>query len=229
MIFPKIVIESKVRIGDKTRIDVSGTFVTPDEAAITLIEVQPSAADSFIDVTTLSYLDWCYAAEATETITLRVTTDGAPDIAIATINILSEENDVIFSNDNDLVKFEHDILAYVRAGRNSYIDVHRKMKTIILAELANKRILGADNAKLTEANLTDQTEVREWSTFGVLSMIFQGLIVSPDDVFTQKFNQYSEYAKASSSRYLITIDEDGDDQTDNNKQVDLLSVKMVRR
>lgn len=227
MIFPKVVIEKDVRIGDKTRINVSGTFVTPDEAAISLIEVQPLASGSFYDVTTDLYLDWCYSAEAVETISVRVTTDGAPEVATATINVISEANDQLFSDDNDLVKFEHDIINYVRDGRNSFFDIHRKSKNIILAELANKRVLLSDNSKIEMDNLLDKTEIREWSTFLTLAMIYQGLIVSPDDVFTQKFDQYSSAAKQSSTRYLLTIDEDKDGFEDEKR--DLLSARMTRR
>ncbi len=83
-IFPNLKLEDIVQINDKTRLDASKSF-TADEAAVTLVEIEPESAAGFIDITpTVAtnskqyFLDWSYSGTSrTVTVSVRITTDGA--------------------------------------------------------------------------------------------------------------------------------------------------------
>jgi uncharacterized Fe-S cluster-containing radical SAM superfamily protein len=102
MIFPKLKTESIVQVNDKTRIDARDTFLSPDEAAITLLEIQAEIGGQFLDVTGTSYIDWQYDTAQEETITLRVTTDSTPVTITKTLTVISASDDNLFSSDADL-------------------------------------------------------------------------------------------------------------------------------
>ena len=56
-IFPNAELEEVVQVDDKTRLDARKSFVSKDEADVTLIEVEPEAGSGFIDVTGSSFKD----------------------------------------------------------------------------------------------------------------------------------------------------------------------------
>jgi hypothetical protein len=66
-----------VQVSDKIRLKADRSFVSKDEAAITLVEIEPVAGNGFIDVTGSSssdwYLDWSYSTDGTAVTSLRIT------------------------------------------------------------------------------------------------------------------------------------------------------------
>ena len=51
MIFPVLELEKTVQLNDKTRLDGRKSYTTPEEAAISLVEIQPEAGQPFFTVT----------------------------------------------------------------------------------------------------------------------------------------------------------------------------------
>lgn len=215
MIFPNLEVEPVVQVLDKTRLDASKTFTTPNEAAISLIRIKPSATDSFIDVTSLMYLDWAYLTDGNKTVTVEVTTDGAPVTITKDISVLTEANDYLFSNDSDLVDKESDILKWVSPGRASFKDKHRAAQKLIVSYLNDiKGFRDASDNRLTKASLIDKEEVRQWSVFLTLRLIFQSLSNAVDDVFDKKSRYYSDFEELYKNKSLLVLDLNGDNVKD---------------
>ena len=57
-IFPHIELEDIVQVNDRTRLSAIKSFVSKDEAAVTLVEIEPESGSGFIDVTGAKQADW---------------------------------------------------------------------------------------------------------------------------------------------------------------------------
>lgn len=217
-IFPSVEVEGVVQVDDLTRISAVKSLATQDEAAITLVEIEPDTAVGFIDVTgTLAEertLDWAYATDGDKTVTVRVTTDGAPVSKTATISVITAADDLLLSSDTDLIGHEGDILSWIRDGRNSFIDKHRTARDLILAYLDQQKIWRTDGTRLTAVNLTDVQEFKEWAKFETLVLIFEGLSNAIDDIFAEKARRYSVLRGQARNRAALRLDRDTDGNTD---------------
>lgn len=227
-IFPNLELEATVQVNDKTRLNGNKTFISPDEEAITLVEIEPVTSGGFIDVTSSKYLDWSYSTDGTVTVTVRVTTDGAPVTFSKTIEVVTEVDDKLFSTDAELVPHEPNILSFVRSGRNSFLDIHRMAQDRILTYLDEKRIWDTEGNRLTKAAITDLEEVNDWSKFLTLRLIFEGISNSVGDIFDQKAEKYKVMEHVARNRATLRLDLDGDTDTDDSK-VDIYSQRLVRR
>jgi len=209
-IFGDIQIEKVVQVNDKTRLDCGRTFITKDEAAITLIEIEPSAAVGFIDITGTDYRDWwldySYATDGDHTISLRVTTDGAPQTFTETISIISIADDKLFSDDSDITFHYSDVLSFIPAGRNSFIDMHRRAQDMILAWLDERGYTNYDGSKITKDEILDTEEVRQWSTFLTLRLIMEKNSNVVEDVFDREANRFRDEEYRARNRAILRTD-----------------------
>lgn len=229
-IFPYIEHEDLVQVNDRTRLNSSKSYVTPDEAAITKIEVQPESSASFFDITSNKYLDYQYSSDGDKTVTVRVTTDGTPVTVSSTISVVTEADDKLFSKDADLTSHESEILKYVDKGRNSFKNVHRRAQSIILAYLDEHRIWDKDGNRLTKDDIVDIQEVTEWSKFTTLRLIFEDRSNGVDDLFQNKASLYEAYEQRARNRGTLRLDTNNDGVINNNdNKVDLQTIPMVRR
>jgi hypothetical protein len=234
MIFPHLDFEKIVQVNDKTRLDATKTFLSPNSNPIQVLEIRPEDSEIFYNVTTAKYLDWSYATDGEKTVTLRITTGvdimtlDAPVDFQYELTVLSEENDNLFSNDNDLIQYEDDILKYVRKGRNTFLDKHRAAQSFILSELDRRRIVNRDGTRITKDQIKNIEEVREWSRFYTLYIIFKSLSNAVDDVFSQAF--YLKRAQEAQNFAIIRLDLNKDGSIDaSREQFDIFSTDMVRR
>ena len=228
-IFGNLELEEIVQVDDKTRLDARKTFVSVDEAAITLMEIEPEAAAGFIDVTSTQYLDWQYSTDGDKTVTLRVTTDGAPQSFTKTLTIISVADDKLFSGDAELLPWEPKILKWVRDGRNTFLDVHRAAQDRILTWLDEHRIWDTEGNRLTKAAILDIQEVNDWSKFLTLKIIFEGLSNATDDIFHEKALRYGDKAAKARNRGALRLDKNADGSTDDDGKADLRSFTLSRR
>ena len=219
-IFPRINAPDTVQQNDKFRIDASGSFLTPDENDITLIRIQPSAAESFLTVFQTgdnlrnSFLDFVYpiaGASTTETISVEVTTDGAPVVLTKTISVLTEADDLLFSDDSDIKLVEPEIYDFLPQGRSSFLNIHRKAQTQIMDFFDERGIKRLDKTRLQKTDIFDKEEVRAWSTYLVLHYIFQAQSNAPDDIFKEKSDTYQDMAYRHRDRQVqIDLNQDGE-------------------
>lgn len=204
-------LEGTAQIGDKTRLDATKTFATKGEADITLVEIDPTGEGTFIDVTGEShddwYLDWIYSGPSNVlSPVLRVTTDGAPQIFTKTINIVSADEEKLFSTDDDIKALEPDVMKYVPEGRASWIAVHRSAQSKILDTINKMGIRSTDGSLITKDQIIDIDEVRYWSRDLTLSLIFMLSQNSKDDFFAEKAKHYADEADAAKARAVLRLD-----------------------
>jgi hypothetical protein len=232
--FIKIDNEPIVQTNDKTRISVERSFVTGDDAfqADTEIVIDPGdgTGEQEIDYDVL-YLDHAYTSAATRTITakMRAAGGGAWTEKTASISVLAPATENLFSDDAALQINESNIMSFLREGRNSFLDVHRRAQAIILDWLDAQGIHDDDDVRLTSAAIVDTQEVKEWATFVALRLIFEDASNAVDDIFSQKAEHYEAREIAARNRAKgIILDLDGDGEADETDRVVITSSRMVR-
>lgn len=223
---PIIQVESEVRVNDKVRLNASRSFVTPDESSITKIEIKPSAGDSYIDVTSDGYLDWAYTSAADNTVTVQVTNAGGSATTTTTVTSLAEADDILFSSDQDLLRYEKNVFDYLPEGHSSFLYAHREARRHIIRELISRRITEADGDTIDPKDIADKDQIKDWSIFYTLYLIFENAIIQENDFFTQKASAYFEKALGSMPASL-KLDTDQDGNID--EKIDTFSGIMVRR
>jgi len=213
-IFPHIQAESVIQVDDKIRLSAVKTFISTGEAAITLVEIEPHTGDGFIGVTNedpdLLYLDWAYSTDGTKTISVRVTTDGAPVTITKDIICISEADDKLFSTDDDIAKHEVDILKYVPRGKNSFKYVHRLAQNEILEQLYKDGYVSTTNTKLTKDNVIRTDELQQWSKYMVLRMIFRDFSNAVEDVYDKKSKMYEDFEHTFRTKAVLKLDFNND-------------------
>jgi hypothetical protein len=213
-IFPDLQMEPIIQTQDKTRFDATKSYITVDEAAITLVEIQPNNALGFIDVTGNGpedwFLDYQFTTVGSVSATVRITTDGAPVTYSRSGVTLLPTEDALFSTDKDLIDHEDDIMDYVRDGRNSFIDKHRLAQDTILDELNDANIRDSSGNRLTKAAILDVKEVKEWSKYYVLMTIFDSQSNVVGDIFDEKARMYEGKMLRAQSNGFLRLDRNGD-------------------
>lgn len=231
-IFPLLENEATVQVNDKTRLDGSKSFVTQNQSAISKIEISPlGVASGYINVTSDGWLDWCYAAASSYSPKVRITATAASATGVFTgsITIVSASADNLFSNDQDIKLHEPDILKWVQDGRASFLDVHRRSQTIILKWLDKEGYVNATGGGFTKAAIIDIEEVKQWSTYVALRLIFEGLSNATDDVFADKAKRYKGMEVDWRDKAILRIDEDGDGEVSVGEGVDPAYGYLARR
>lgn len=233
MIFPNLELEKIVQVNDKTRLDATKSYISKDEAAITLVEIEPYAGAGFIAVTGTSsddyYLDWEYATDGVKVVSCRITTDGAPTTITKNLTIISVVDDNLLSSDADIVMNESDILKYVRPGRNSFLDYHRRAQERVIAYLDENQYRDDDGNKLEKIDIVDIADFTEWSKFLTLSLIYQDLSNAIDDVFDKKSKYYDGKMLEARSRLSFKIDLDDSGTVTDSEVLDHKYARLIRR
>lgn len=237
MLFGNLELENEVQVGDRTRLNAEKSFVTPDEDPIIKMEIKPDAASDWIDVTTAMYLDWAYSSEGVKTVSLRITTGTTdPEVVDETatitkdITVLTAAEDALFAGDYDLQNEEPEILKWTRAGRNSFLDMHRRAAKQMIQWLDREGYTDVYQKKLTRDAILDAEEVKNWAIYLTLKLIFQGLSNATDDVFKKKEKYYLGLEEYWRSKLLLRLDVDGDgENTDQQEGIDIRSAFVARR
>lgn len=223
MIFPILKSDSVVQVMDKIRFDASASFVNGDPVDTYEID----AGDGYMDVTTDKILDWAYTTEGTKTVTLRLTRDLDVEMVVKQITVLTAVEDRLFSSDKDLVAHEANIFDYLPKGFSSFNHVHRSAQQLILDSLSQRGYYTDTGVPLAKNDLFNVEEVKQWSKFLVLSMIFSNAQNEVGDFFSQKAQSYKDLSERSASRAFITLDPE---QSGSPEQViSLTSGRLVRR
>jgi len=199
-----------VQVNDKVRLKAMRSFVSKDEAAVTLVEIEPIAGNGFIDVTGTSsdewYLDWSYATDGIVVVSLRITTDGAPVTTTLSVSVITAADDMLFSDDADLLRYETDIMSLLPDGYSSFNYEHRKAQTVILDWINEEGYRANGNDKITKEEVLDHDEVRKWSEATVLSFIYNDNSNSIDDKFAEKSKYYDSVSVDAKRRSVLELD-----------------------
>jgi hypothetical protein len=143
--------------------------------------------------------------------------------------VYTEAGDYLFSNDGDLTAHEPDIMKWVGDGRASFKNVHRRSQKLIIAWLDEKGYVNTYGKKYTKHDIIDLEEVRQWSIFMTLRLIFQGLSNAIDDVFDRKAKMYELNEQSARQRVILRLDSNSDGQVDEVEGVSIYSGSLFRR
>jgi len=229
-VFPILEVEPIVQTGDKTRLNGLKSFIAPVDGDFDLIRIKPTAASNFITATA-GFIDWVYSASGVQTVTLYVQTNCpyASAEVEKDITVYSEAQDNLFSTDQDLRLHEPEILKWVVDGRSSFLDMHRRAQTLILKWLDKEGYVDVNGNPFTKAAVVDVEEVKSWSTFLVLKLIFEGLSNAVDDVFAVKAKYYNGKMQEYRKKALLRIDVDGDGEAENYEGIEPAFGFVARR
>jgi hypothetical protein len=220
ILVPKI--EKIVQVDDYTLIDFTRSIIS-DETLITF-KIKPEASASFIDVSSDFKLGYAYSTDGTKVISIEVETDVQTLNKDFTVEVITKENDLLFSDDADLLAHEDDILSYLSEARKSFLDRHRVAQDTILDTLDHKQVYKMNGDKLEKTDLADIKEVWQWSKYLTLAMIFENLSNQVEDVFALKAKKYGEKASFYSERSQIRLKYEPNEV----KNYDLGSGKLIR-
>jgi len=218
MIYTIAEVDSISQVGEVVRINASKSFKTPDELAITSVKIQPSTSDIFYTVGDVSdnqtwFLDWVYESAGTKTITIRVEIGATVKDITTSLVVKTAAEEKLFSKDYDLIAHEQDIMKWVPAGRSTWNFIFRRVQQRIMNEIDKQRIFDVDGNKLTLDAILDVSELRDWSIYMSLAMIFQGLSNQKDDVFMDKAAMYEkkqfEYMQFTMNMLRLDYNKDG--------------------
>lgn len=237
-IFPIIETESVIQVGDKLRIDASKSFISKDEDPIYEVEIMPEAGGDWISVYVANnssawFLDWAYSgASRSVVISCRIRVDGIAgptETVTKTISVVTAADDKLFSSDSDLTALEPDILKWTKAGRSSFLDVHRMAQSKILEWIDEAGYRNEDGTKVSKNELLDLSEVRPWSRDLTLSLIFFGISNQVDDVFAQKSKYYASQAKDRADRAVLAWDFNKDGDLEVSEEVAVTQSMVMER
>ena len=232
-IFPQLNIENIVQVNDTIRLDATRSYASKDEAAISLVEIEPENGAGFIDVTgsksTDWFLDWEYSGSSrTVDITVRVTTDGAPVAFTFNLDVITKADDKLFSTDGDLLQHEEEIFKFLPKGKTSFIYKHRRAQELIIEDFNERGVTNFNQKKLTKDDFIDIEEVKQWSIHLTLSLIFADNSNVVGDNFSQKADNYLSMALGHRDRAFFRVDLDGDGQISDNENTPFKTTDIVR-
>lgn len=237
MIFPKLNLETVLQVEDATRFDAHLSFATNDEN-ITDVLIEPETAAGFFTIYNSNkekwFLDWAYETSGIKTVTVRVVADSGTKDKTYSVNVLTEAEDALLSDDNDLFPFEPKIHNYLPKGKISFLYAHRKAQDRIIAFLDEQRIWKDDTSRYTKQDLIDipagefQEQFRQWSSFQTLLIIFESFQVSRDDIFQEKKMEYQNLMEQARNRSSLRLDQDGDSVIDTTPY-NIRSTELRRR
>jgi hypothetical protein len=235
-VFGFLELENTVQVNDKTRLNAGKSFASKGSPAISLIRIKPESTESFIQVSGTGItqkdwlLDWQYQTSGTKTVELEITlTGGSPQVFTKTISVITAADDKLWSSDQDLVAKEHDILQWVPAGRNTFLNVHREAQKKILNWLDEIRVWKYDGTKLTKTDLNYTDDLKELSINWTLALIFGSIYNKPDDVYYQKMENYMSAVESCKLRGRIQADFNNSGALESTDNQDMRSLRMVRR
>jgi hypothetical protein len=137
--------------------------------------------------------------------------------------------DSLFSNDSDLQVHESNILNWVKEGRASFLDAHRRTQETILNWIYNQGHTDIDGERLTKYDILDLEDVRLWSIFETLRYLFMGFQNSSDDVHKEKAGEYEKEMIASRSQVMLKLDKNKNKKVDKQEKINTSSGDLIRR
>jgi len=121
-----------------------------------------------------------------------------------------------YSDDQDLLAYEPDILRWLPETQADYLPQHNESRKYILNALQKDKVI------IEESDLGDTSELRVLSVFKTLQTIFGFLSANEGDSFDDKSMQYSKrYSdEYQNVRDTLSVDADGDGFISNAEKID---------
>ncbi len=227
--FPLVKMDTLVFTGDKIRIDVSDSVITPNETFATVShEVSFDSGVTWFNVTAKKIIDWIYSTEGTKNVQVRITSNEGSTTASFPILVYDITTAKLFSNDMDLYMYEQDIDAILPKRWSSWNIIHYAAQKWILDWLDEKRVFDQDGNKYTINDFLDPQEVKQLSCYKTLEFIFESNSNVTGDISSIKRDKYRALANEKASRAQLKLDFNKNNESETLERTDLLTV-MVNR
>lgn len=226
MIFPILKYEDVIYTNNRVRFEASESFANKALATVSH-EMSMDGGSTWINITQKKHLDWMFLNDATYVVQLRINTSDLDSATISkTVEVVDASTQVFFSNDSDLYKYEADIDKYLPDRWSSWIHMHAEARKIFMDWLDEKGIKKEDGSKYLVEDVMDIEQVRQFSTFKALELIFESNIKVTGDVFSFKRDHYRKLSNEKLSRSEIKLDFNGNTEAD--ESTNLLTVGVER-
>lgn len=217
MIFPNLILSSILQVDDMQRFSAEKSFVTPDEGNILKVELSFDDGVIFIDVfeedePTNWFIDYAYDVDGVKTVKLKITTDSGEKEREYNFNVITELEDMLFSNDESLIARESELIELMPKGRNSYKYIHRLAQQKIIRYLDGEGIRFKDNKPFTKEDLFENKYIGEWSFYMALVLIFEDLTIRVDDNYKEKVKTYNGELTDAIKNAVLRLDYNADEE-----------------
>lgn len=232
MIFPKLIHEDIVQVEDMTRFDMSQCFVTPDEGAITAVEISFDGVD-YIDVFKENlkekwFLDYAFSTDGDKTAYVKVSTATDNTQKEFSFTIISEEDDALFSKDSQIFDEETEMKKYIPKGRTSFNYAHRLAQRNILRFLDGEGVRNVYGVAFTKDQLVGNVHISEFSVYETMMLIFEDLKVRDKDIFEKKIKSYGDKYAAAKKNARIKLDYNDDGEIGDTETKNVVSKFLTR-
>lgn len=209
---------------------VANNKITISAAASFQFKASSVATQSFFDIDEASASHTSDTVEYGNKIVTVVVGNGTEtDTKYFYLKCYSVDGDKLFSSDGDLVAHEPDLMQWCPDGKSSFKNVYRRAQKLIIAWLDQNGYVNAYGDKFDKNDIIDIEEVRQWSTFMSLRLIFQGMSNAIDDVFDRKSKMYELNEEAARQRAILRIDTNNDGVADQSEGLSIYSGSLYRR
>lgn len=234
MIVPVLHCEKVLQVKDLTRFDASRSILVKGSAdPINSVKIKLGASGPEIEVFNAQpknwFVDYAFNDPGATEITLTVASASESASVTETINILTAEEDALFSGDADLISLESDIMKWLPNGRSSFLDLHRKSQSLIVDWVNRQGYRDDKGDKFTKAAFKDNSDVNLWSVYTTLKLFFMGVQNATDDVFKKKADYYHKLEIEARDRAILDLDMDGDGEVDKHEGPDIRSGRLFFR
>lgn len=229
--------ESVVRVGDKIRLDASGTTyisLTPS-VTISSVTIKPEDIAPVFDVTGNPVnkknwvLDYFYSTDGVKTVTVTVTlSDSSIHSKSFAVTAISQADDKLLVDDDDLRAMDFELMRFIPDGYSSWRHVHRRSTREVIDFINSMRLSKVNGDPLTFDELKDSRLAKDFALKSSLALIYQQLSNKPDDKFYQRYLDAKKTLEAYKSRADWAFDFDGNGQIDNYERADMLTGRLLR-
>lgn len=216
-IFGCILTDDCVQVDDRFRIWVDKNTVTPDEDAISMVEVSTDGGITFYNVSDDLYLDWQYSAAGTYEIQSRVTAGANSEVFTQEIVVKTEEEDCLFANDEDLRALEPTLYDCLECYRCSYKYIHRQVRKCLMDCLLREGLLWDGCTEVELTTLKTSHQLRKLATYWALELIFMSFSKSTDDFYYDRAKHYRRLRNETYGSYRVYFDKDQDGVTESHE------------
>lgn len=225
MIILDLKTESIVQVGDLFTVDCSRTaLASGDEVDSISLDIGEGFSEIFNKDTMpdSKHVFLVFDAAGTKTLTVKAISGAGEKTTTRDILVLTEEEDRLFSSDEDLLLHEENIHSLLRHGKATFKNIHRLAQKEILRELNEKY----PSKNLTKESLVKLEQVRAWSKYLTLHYIYESNIKSADDFHVEKSKTYYDLADFARNNVPISVDTDGDGKEDETLSFRTMGIKL---
>jgi hypothetical protein len=221
---------------DKIEISSSGQFdllptegSNKNESLLYVLNIRSIAGRGDNDYTNLTSFTTKRVRSLPKKVTLNLIDGIGPDEAESKyFELYSEDGANLFSNDQDLAGKRSDILNYVEKGRNSFIKWHFRAQEEIIEEFREDGRIDIYRDPIDLDALLVPDDLKKYSTFKVMRMIFEDLSNAEDDIFERISKDFSAKEMRANRQLFVRADLDQDGTARKGEGMNIRTGRIIR-